>query len=114
MARTCKHYGGKAGHNTVFCFRMDCAVVPLCECNQDNCAYWVQKHYAKDERTKQRIYDYIAAYIHDNSYPPAIREICEGVGLKSTSSVHRYLQRLKQDGMIDFKEGCPRTIQIKV
>ena len=112
MARTCKHYGGKANYDSAFCYRGDCAV-PLCDCNQDNCENWVQEYHAKDERTKQRIYDYIAAYMQNPGYSPAMREIGEGVGLKSTSAVHKYLHELKRDGLIDFEERLPRTIRLK-
>lgn len=111
--RTCKHFGGKINDHFIFCKRLE-RPISACACDRENCAYWTQAYRGKDERTKQRIYDYIADYIKNNGYSPAIREICEGAGLKSTSTVHGYLRKLKQDGMIDFRDTLPRTIRIKV
>jgi len=62
---------------------------------------------------KKQIYNYIQQYIFVNKYSPTVREICKGVGLYSTNTVHRYLHILKADGRIDFKDNCPRTISIK-
>ena len=46
-------------------------------------------------KMQQRIYDYIAACIRDQGYPPSVREIGEAVGLKSPSTVHFHLKRLE-------------------
>ena len=42
---------------------------------------------------QQLILDFINAQIKEKGYPPSVREICTAVGLKSTSTVHGYLQR---------------------
>ena len=49
------------------------------------------------ERSKmqQKIYEYIAACIREQGYPPSVREIGEAVGLKSPSTVHFHLKRLE-------------------
>ena len=51
--------------------------------------------------TKQReILEYIKQEILNKGYPPAVREICEAVDLKSTSSVHSHLETLEKNGYI--------------
>ena len=67
---------------------------------------------ANVQETQQAVYDYIVEYISENAYSPSIREICSGVGLKSTSTVHNHLRRLSEDGLIQFLEGKRRTIRV--
>ncbi|MGI6141849.1 MAG: transcriptional repressor LexA, partial [Caldicoprobacterales bacterium] len=45
-------------------------------------------------------------------YPPSVREICDAVGLKSTSTVHGYLERLEKKGLIRRDPTKPRAIEI--
>ena len=58
----------------------------------------------------------ILAYIKDcilkKGYPPTVREICEKVQLKSTSSVHSHLEQLEKNGYIHRDPTKPRTIEI--
>ncbi len=49
---------------------------------------------------EQKILDFIKEQIKENGYPPSVREICAAVGLKSTSSVHSYLNKLAEKGYI--------------
>lgn len=67
---------------------------------------------ANVQETQQAVYDFIVEYISENAYSPSIREICNGVGLKSTSTVHNHLRRLSDDGLIQFLEGKRRTIRV--
>jgi len=67
---------------------------------------------ANVQETQQAVYDFIVEYISENAYSPSIREICSGVGLKSTSTVHNHLRRLSEDGLIQFLEGKRRTIRV--
>ena len=46
------------------------------------------------------------------SYPPTVREICEAVHLKSTSSVHSHLETLERNGYIRRDPTKPRAIEI--
>ena len=63
--------------------------------------------------TKQReILDYIKSEILQRGYPPAVREICEAVHLKSTSSVHSHLETLEKNGYIRRDPTKPRAIEI--
>ncbi|MBQ4473508.1 MAG: transcriptional repressor LexA [Lachnospiraceae bacterium] len=62
---------------------------------------------------KQReVLDYIKQCTAQRGYPPAVREICQAVGLKSTSSVHSHLESLERAGYIRRDPTKPRAIEI--
>lgn len=61
---------------------------------------------------QQQILDYIKEEILAKGYPPTVREICEKVGLKSTSSVHSHLNTLEENGYIRRDPTKPRAIEI--
>ena len=61
---------------------------------------------------KKQIYEYIAAQVKAQGYPPSIREICAAVGLKSPSSVHTYLKELEHDGYIEGSSSKKRAIRL--
>ena len=61
---------------------------------------------------QQEILDYIKENILQKGYPPSVREICEAVKLKSTSSVHSHLETLEKNGYIRRDPTKPRTIEI--
>ena len=61
---------------------------------------------------QQQVLDYIKEEILKRGYPPAVREICEAVGLKSTSSVHAHLESLEKKGYIRRDPTKPRAIEI--
>lgn len=62
---------------------------------------------------KQReILEYMKKCILEKGYPPAVREICEAVHLKSTSSVHAHLESLEEKGFIRKDPTKPRAIEI--
>ena len=69
---------------------------------------------AQDKITskQQEILEYIKETILKKGYPPAVREICEAVHLKSTSSVHSHLSALEEKGFIRRDPTKPRTIEI--
>ena len=66
-----------------------------------------------DNKTIDRVYNYILNYIQENQISPSVRDICAGVGLKSTSSVHTYLKQLDSQGVIEYRPGLRRAIVIK-
>ena len=66
----------------------------------------------KITRKQQEILDYIKEEILKRGYPPAVREICEAVDLKSTSSVHAHLETLEKNGYIRRDPTKPRAIEI--
>lgn len=55
---------------------------------------------------------YIKNEIQRQGYPPAVREICKGVNLKSTSTVHGHLEKLESKGYIRKDPTKPRAIEI--
>ena len=61
---------------------------------------------------QQEILEYIKETILKKGYPPSVREICEAVQLKSTSSVHSHLETLEENGYIRRDPTKPRTIEI--
>lgn len=61
---------------------------------------------------QQEILDYIKQEILKRGYPPTVREICETVNLKSTSSVHSHLETLEKNGYIRRDPTKPRAIEI--
>lgn len=63
--------------------------------------------------TKQKeILEFIKSKIINKGYPPSVREICEAVKLKSTSSVHSHLETLEKNGFIRRDPSKPRAIEI--
>lgn len=58
------------------------------------------------------IYAYIKDYIKNNQYSPTVKEITDAVGLKSTSTTHGHLERMRKQGYIDFINMRSRTLQI--
>lgn len=61
---------------------------------------------------QQEILEYLKECILKRGYPPAVREICEAVHLKSTSSVHAHLETLEERGYIRKDPTKPRAIEI--
>lgn len=68
--------------------------------------------YGKISAKQQEILEYIKQEILHKGYPPAVREICEAVNLKSTSSVHSHLETLEKNGYIRRDPTKPRAIEI--
>lgn len=68
--------------------------------------------YGKISSKQQEILEYIKQEILNKGYPPAVREICEAVHLKSTSSVHSHLETLEKNGYIRRDPTKPRAIEI--
>lgn len=68
--------------------------------------------YGKITPKQQEILDFIKSEILHKGYPPAVRDICEAVHLKSTSSVHSHLETLEKNGYIRRDPTKPRAIEI--
>lgn len=68
--------------------------------------------YGPISKKQQEILDYIKNEILNKGFPPAVREICEAVHLKSTSSVHSHLETLEKNGYIRRDATKPRAIEI--
>lgn len=61
---------------------------------------------------RERIYDFICAFIADRGYSPSYREIGDGVGIKSASTVSFHLRKLADEGRIGYVRDSPRTIHL--
>lgn len=68
--------------------------------------------YEKITDKQKEILEYIKSEILNRGFPPAVREICEAVHLKSTSSVHAHLESLERKGYIRRDPTKPRAIEI--
>ena len=66
----------------------------------------------KISNKQMEILEYIKSEILRIGYPPAVREICEAVNLRSTSSVHAHLESLEKNGYIRRDPTKPRAIEI--
>ena len=61
---------------------------------------------------QEEILEYIKSQILERGFPPSVRDICEAVHLKSTSSVHSHLETLEKNGYIRRDPTKPRAIEI--
>ena len=64
----------------------------------------------KDKQSQ--IYEFLKNFTENKGYPPSVREICEAVSLKSTSTVHGHLKRLEKKGLIKRDPTKPRALEI--
>ncbi|MBR3102402.1 MAG: transcriptional repressor LexA [Lachnospiraceae bacterium] len=71
-----------------------------------------EKNEKKLSAKQQEILDYIKEETLKKGYPPTVRDICEAVNLKSTSSVHAHLSTLERNGRIRRDPTKPRAIEI--
>ena len=60
----------------------------------------------------EQIRDYIVQYTIAHGWRPSVREIGEGVGLESTSSVQLHLKQMAYAGIIKMVPGQPRWIAV--
>lgn len=65
-------------------------------------------------KTNEKILDFIIDYITYHGYSPTVREICNGLHIPSTSTVHYHLDKMFQLGVIetDAEPGSPRAIRV--
>ncbi len=68
--------------------------------------------YGKISERQKEILEFMKSEILNKGYPPSVREICEAVNLKSTSSVFSHLERLEKNGYIRRDPTKPRAIEI--
>lgn len=68
--------------------------------------------YGKITAKQREILDYLKQQVLLRGYPPSVREICEAVNLKSTSSVHAHLETLERNGYIRKDPTKPRAIEV--
>ncbi|MDR0287768.1 MAG: transcriptional repressor LexA [Clostridiales bacterium] len=63
---------------------------------------------------QQEILDFVNEMLRDKGYPPSVREICNAVNLKSTSSVHAHLNALEKKGFLEKDGSKTRALRICV
>ena len=68
--------------------------------------------YGKITAKQKEILDFIKSELMNRGYPPSVRDICQAVNLKSTSSVHSHLETLEKNGYIRRDPTKPRAIEI--
>ena len=68
--------------------------------------------YGRISKKQQEILDYMKNEILNRGFPPSVREICEAVNLKSTSSVHSHLAALEKNGYIRRDATKPRASEV--
>jgi repressor LexA len=62
---------------------------------------------------RREILDFIDQAQRERGYPPSVREICEAVGLTSTSTVHAHLSTLQKQGYLRRDPTKPRAIEVR-
>lgn len=67
---------------------------------------------AKHSSKREEIYEFLCAFLEDKRYAPSVREIMEGVGLRSTASVHYHLNELERRGLIRMEDAKTRSIRL--
>lgn len=66
---------------------------------------------AKGEKQRE-VYEFLLNFTESKGYPPSVREICQAVSLRSTSSVQNHLQNLEKQGLIRRDPTKPRALEI--
>ena len=68
-----------------------------------------QKRCASEKRCNE-VYAFITEYVARNGYSPTFREVGDAIGIRSSSTISRYIHRLVDEGRISTDESKPRTI----
>ena len=63
-------------------------------------------------RRQKDVLEYLRSYIGENGYAPCVRDICQALNLKSTSTAHAHLIKLENKGYISRDPAKPRTTMI--
>ncbi len=66
------------------------------------------------QQKAEAVLNFIQEYITQNQIAPSVREICTGLGIRSTSTVHRYLHRLQEEGKLQMPSGKKRAVFVTV
>ncbi|MEX2588056.1 MAG: transcriptional repressor LexA [Actinomycetota bacterium] len=62
---------------------------------------------------QRAVLDFIVDAVETRGFPPAVREICEAVGLSSPSTVHAHLGTLEDKGYLRRDPSKPRAIEVR-
>ncbi len=61
---------------------------------------------------QRQVLDFISEEVVNKNYPPSVREICQAMNLKSSSTVHAHLKALEKKGYIKRDPTKPRALEI--
>ena len=61
---------------------------------------------------QRQILEYVAEKVAERGYPPSVREVCDALGLASSSTVHSHLQALQRKGYLKIDPTKPRAIEV--
>ena len=61
---------------------------------------------------QEELFDWIKNYMRDFQHSPSIRQMMEGMGLKSPAPIQSRLKHLQEKGYISWQEGRARTLQL--
>ena len=64
----------------------------------------------EDKLTK--VMDYIRKFSEENGYTPSVREIAQECGIKSTATVHSYLEKLQTKGFLNKATNKKRSVTL--
>lgn len=70
------------------------------------------KKMTKSEIRENRVLEYIKEEIRKKGYPPTVREICEALGVKSTSTIHKDIANLIEKGILKKDPSKPRALTL--
>ena len=62
--------------------------------------------------TTKQIYDYIISYVNSHGFPPSVREICQAVKIKSTSTAFYHINKLDKCGYLKKSATKNRALEI--
>jgi SOS-response transcriptional repressor LexA len=64
---------------------------------------------------QQRVLRFISAFLHEQCRPPTYREMMDGIGMKSMSTLHKHVMRLEQQGMVsrEPRRACAISVTAK-
>lgn len=71
-----------------------------------------KRRYQCMEKPEEKVYQFLVEYISQHMYPPSVKEIAVGIGLRSQSNIPEYLERLKDQGLIDGEPKKSRAIRL--
>ncbi len=63
---------------------------------------------------KEKVLNAVIGYISEHQYPPSVRELCDITGLKSTSSINRYITKLLEEGKLETDCGIGSSRALRV
>lgn len=64
------------------------------------------------EGMRNKILAYLSGFYEQNGYSPSYREIAEGIGVKSTSTIHKYVYALQREGLLDTDRQRSRAVSL--